>query len=239
MSSTNRKKSTRNAFDYYPTPAWCVTRFLEKAGIPFTKLPFWLEPAAGDGAIIRAVGNFASYKKNGITHVLQYKPNWVAVEIQDSLAKSLEKEIDKSHILCTDFLTITPEEIGVAPQVIITNPPFNLALDFIKKSMELKAEYICMLLRLNFIGSAERSDFMREHMPDIYVLPNRPSFNNKGTDSIEYAWFVWRQENDYGNPSFASDDKCVTCDHSSKNYKPKVVILDNTSKEERSRKQTK
>ena len=68
-----------------------------------------------------------------------------------------------------------------------------------------------MLLRLNFLGSQERSDYLREHMPDIYVIPNRPSFTGGKTDSIEYAWFVWSKYNDYG-----------------KNSSGKIVILETT-----------
>jgi hypothetical protein len=52
-----------------------------------------------------------------------------------------------------------------------------------------------MLLRLNFLGSSVRAQFMRSHTPDVYVLPNRPSFTGNGTDSIEYTWFVWRHGN--------------------------------------------
>jgi len=51
-----------------------------------------------------------------------------------------------------------------------------------------------MLLRLNYLGTTERNDFFRHMMPDISVLPERPSFDGKGTDSIEYAWFVWGPE---------------------------------------------
>lgn len=32
---------------------------------------------------------------------------------------------------------------------------------------------------------------MQRHTPDVYVLPQRPSFTGKGTDSTSYAWFVW------------------------------------------------
>jgi hypothetical protein len=48
-----------------------------------------------------------------------------------------------------------------------------------------------MLLRLNFLGGAKRTAFLRARPPDIYVLPNRPSFTGHGTDACEYAWFVW------------------------------------------------
>ena len=43
---------TRAAYDYYPTPAWCVRRLLEAVDLPGGR---WLEPAVGDGAIVRSV----------------------------------------------------------------------------------------------------------------------------------------------------------------------------------------
>ena len=74
--------------------------------------------------------------------------------------------------------------------VVITNPPFSDAEAFLRRSLEL-ADHVVLLLRLNFLASAKRAELMRERAPDVYVLPNRPSFDGKGTDSIEYAWFHW------------------------------------------------
>lgn len=236
MSSTRKNSTKRDPFDYYPTPSWCVHRFLEKAGIPYKTGAVWLEPSAGDGAIIRAVGSYQQIKKNGTTSIISYKPNWVATEIQPKFQTDLEKEVSSTRVLITDFSKFDVDGFGISPQVIITNPPFNQALSFIKKSMELKAEYICMLLRLNFLGSAERSTFMRENTPDIYVLPNRPSFTGKGTDSIEYAWFVWRKENDYGAPlqkPISNEERCLVCSKPKKNLTPKLVILADTTPEDR------
>jgi hypothetical protein len=35
---------------------------------------------------------------------------------------------------------------------------------------------------------------MRSNCPDVYVLPNRPSYEATGrTDSIEYAWMHWKK----------------------------------------------
>jgi len=226
MSATkrNKKSSPRDPFDYYPTPEWCVKRFLEAAEIPYSSTPVWMEPSAGDGAIIRAVGNFHTIKKNGVTSVLQYKPDWIAIEIQPRLQASLEKEIDKNHVLITDFLALDIEALGISPQVVITNPPYSVALSFIKKAIDLKSEYVCMLLRLNFLASKERSEFMRTHTPDVFVLPNRPAFTKDGTDNTEYAWFVWRRENDYGSPVFKGSIKYP---------RPRLVVLEDTPKADR------
>jgi hypothetical protein len=75
--------------------------------------------------------------------------------------------------------------------LIFTNPPFSLAQEFIEHSMSL-APTVIMLLRLNFLGSQKRYDFWQQFPPDgLFILSKRPSFTGKGTDAIDYAWFVW------------------------------------------------
>ena len=79
---------------------------------------------------------------------------------------------------------------------IITNPPFNLALDIIKKALQdvVDGGEVIMLLRLNFLGSQKRHEFWQEYPPKIiYVLSKRPKFINGKSDSIEYGWFVWQK----------------------------------------------
>jgi len=81
-------------------------------------------------------------------------------------------------------------------KTIITNPPFNIALDIIKKALidVVNGGEVIMLLRLNFLGSKKRHDFWQQHPPKIiYVLSKRPKFINNKSDSIEYAWFVWEK----------------------------------------------
>jgi hypothetical protein len=75
--------------------------------------------------------------------------------------------------------------------LIITNPPYSLAKEFIEKS--LKESYsVWYLLRINFLASLERSEWWQDKLPThLLVLSARPSFMNKGTDATEYAWFGW------------------------------------------------
>lgn len=76
--------------------------------------------------------------------------------------------------------------------LILTNPPFSLALEFLKKSLS-EAKTVIYLLRLNFLGGIKRKQFWDEHPPShLYVLAKRPSFfDTGGTDATEYAWFCW------------------------------------------------
>lgn len=60
--------------------------------------------------------------------------------------------------------------------ITITNPPFNLALDFIRRSLVFSKCSI-YLLRLGFLASAERKEFLTHNPPThLYTLSQRPSF---------------------------------------------------------------
>jgi len=176
LSSTNRGQQKRGD-DFYPTPAWCVGRLLDRLPLPGGR---WLEPGAGEGAIIKAVA--------------RADVRWTAIELRADCRQSLEVLVNSSLVFIGDYLSST----GTHPlgeqsfDVILANPPFTLAMDFVQESLR-RAPIVIMLLRLNFLATGKRSDFMRTHCPDVYVLPDRPSFTGKGTDSIEYAWFVWSQ----------------------------------------------
>lgn len=97
------------------------------------------------------------------------------------------------RVVIGDYLTTPPPVFSVPRfKVAIGNPPFNLAMDFIEQSLRL-ADCVVMLLRLNFMGSEVRWDWMRRYPADLYILPNRPSFRGYGSDSVEYAWYVWEE----------------------------------------------
>ena len=75
--------------------------------------------------------------------------------------------------------------------LIFTNPPFSIAQEFIEHALSMSTTVI-MLLRINFLSSQKRYNFWQQFPPDgLFVLSRRPSFTGTGTDSQEYAWFVW------------------------------------------------
>ena len=93
-----------------------------------------------------------------------------------------------------DYLTM---ELDYKPHVIITNPPFNRALEFITKALNDVEDngYVIMLLRLNFLETKARKEFFDKFMPEyIFVHHKRMSFiEGGGTDSVAYAHYVWRK----------------------------------------------
>jgi hypothetical protein len=85
------------------------------------------------------------------------------------------------------------------PDIIITNPPFNNAINIIKKSLDdvKNNGWVIMLLRLNFFGSKQRKAFWDTHMPRYaFVHHKRIGFTKSNTtDSIEYMHCVWQKGN--------------------------------------------
>lgn len=184
MSATGRG-AVRVEADFYGTPAFCVHRLLEALELPGG---LWLEPSAGEGAIIHAV------------NVTRSDVKWAAFEIRESCRPTLLPLVQNTHVLTRDFLSMLPvvgdsriDALAPHANVVIGNPPFSLAREFVERCLEW-APYVALLLRLNFLGSSKRRALFANEMPDIYVLPNRPSFTGHGTDATEYAWFVWPPE---------------------------------------------
>jgi hypothetical protein len=176
MSATGRSLNKRRPNDHYATPQFCLHRLLDEVALPEGP---WLEPSAGLGALIQAVNSH-----NSVT------PVWDANELSFWAYQKLRPLCQ--NLFIGDFLK-TDFEVGKY-KVIITNPPYSLAMDFIEKALSLKPEKLVLLLRVNFLGSEKRCSFFRNNSPDVYLLPNRPSFAFGGTDACEYGFFVWGKE---------------------------------------------
>jgi hypothetical protein len=177
MSATNRG-AVRHTNDFYETEAWVVDSFLD-ANSMLLNYPYWLEPASGNGAIVSAVNHYAD--RDG-----RQRPTWTEVDIAPQCMPS------GRNIILGDFLD--PKTLGEPPGrwgVMMTNPPYKLAQEFIERGLEV-ANNVVVLLRLNFLEGQKRSAWLREHVPDVYVLPKRPSFTGDGkTDATAYAWMVF------------------------------------------------
>lgn len=131
---------------------------------------------------------------DALLNVMRF-PHWVSFHEPcrgDGAIYNRMRVLRRSHCEISegvDYLTYLPD---VHHDLIITNPPFSLALEFLQKSLQ-EADTVIYLLRLNFLGSQKRRAFWQANRPShVLVLANRPCFTGDGkTDSIEYAWFCW------------------------------------------------
>lgn len=199
MSATGRPKkdgsvTERRKDDDYETPEWCVDLIwpylLDHLGTPMQTFYTVIDPCAGRGRLLRLVGQLLAPDSRGSWQSLH------AREIDPVRAGMLTEprrvEERLGSALVCDWLA---HEEDFFPDLLITNPPYSLAFEFVQKAVRLTEEcggMTAMLLRLGFLGSRRRSGWMRAHPPSVHVISPRPSFTPDGkTDASEYAWFVW------------------------------------------------
>jgi len=194
MSSTSRGYD-RHTADYYVTPKQVVrdflSAFLADENIDRPDRLKWLDPCCGGDE-----NNDATYLRV-ITDEFQPK-SICGIDIREDSHADVRMDFlqcEKSNMLDHD--------------IVISNPPFYLAEQFIKKSFEftINGGYVIMLLRLNFFGSQQRKGLFDTYMPyACYIHRKRINFIPKSMkeqmmkegkkvptgDSIEYAHFVWK-----------------------------------------------
>lgn len=158
----------RSEGEYYATPPACTEALLKHIGGLEPKT-IW-EPACGDGQISRV------FEAHGY----------------DVTSTDL---VDRGYGTAgVDFLRTT----GLRSPHIVTNPPFNLAQEFIEHAIGLGAEFIAMFLRISFLEGRKRAaTLFAEHPPaEIHVLSKRPTLWRGGElgrtgGAIAFGWWIW------------------------------------------------
>ena len=76
---------------------------------------------------------------------------------------------------------------------VVTNPPFNMALQILRNALDHAQEGVAFFLRISFLEpTRQRSAFLVERPPSRMLVLPRISFTRDGkTDSATCAWLVW------------------------------------------------
>lgn len=84
---------------------------------------------------------------------------------------------------------------------IITNPPYNLAEDFIKHALVVAEKRIAILARIAFLNGQKRFQLYNQHPPEcVVILSKRPSMPPGGRmimpqgGKTDFCWIVWNRE---------------------------------------------
>lgn len=175
MSATNRG-GVRKPFDFYSTPLDVVENLLNNIDLS-TYGNKVLEPSAGNGNISKIIKE--KYPKKELT----------SMEIREEEYNNLTQVSDK--VIIGNFLE---NEIKYKYDIVIGNPPYSLAKEFVEKCIDsLNDEGVLIfLLRTAFLESKSRYEFwQRNPLSGLYTLSKRPSFTGHGTDATSYSWFIW------------------------------------------------
>jgi len=181
-----RRVEAPDSLDYFPTPPWATRAlivWLIAQGVGVDQLDAW-EPACGEGHMTRPL--------------LEY---FARVRASDVYPYGQHEIID--------FLLTG----GTEPDVdwIISNPPFNLAVEFIQRALAKARGGVAMLLRGSFLEGQDRYAELYARMPPSHVLvftervvmlkgrliragaidPFAHKPGTKASSATSYFWFVW------------------------------------------------
>lgn len=206
MSSTNRSDARKKHIaDYYVTPQKPISDFLDV----FCK-DEWIDLSSQKHLILDPCAWWddktdMSYPAVLFEHGADYN-KIITNDIRE----------DSPATYHTNFLNEKWSFRNHNFDIVITNPPFNIAQDIINESLEVCKEwwYVIMLLRLNYFWSKERVPFWKKNMPiRTYIHSKRMNFiteeqqqerlsqwlKRQSWDSIEYMHCVWKK---WENPEY-------------------------------------
>ena len=170
-AAMSQRASAKDALDDFPTPPWATRALAEHV---IAARGTCLEPACGRGHMSATLAEYFDHVHS--SDIFDYGFGTVASFLQ------------------AEYKTESYDWV-------ITNPPFNLAEDFINRSLKIARRGIAMLTRTVFIESAGRYTRLFEH--------NRPSkvaqfvervpmvvgrLDRKASTATGYAWLVWQRD---------------------------------------------
>lgn len=149
--------------DLYETTPECVHSLLSEVTIS-KEATIW-EPACGNGALSEVLINDYGYEV-----------------VSEDL---IEREYGQGGV---DFL----QSESLKGDVIITNPPFEYAEEFIRKAYELSPVAFAFILPMNYWNASSRLRLWDDCRPAvIYPMTWRPDFRNLGRPTMNCMWCLW------------------------------------------------
>jgi hypothetical protein len=180
MSQRHEKK---DSLDYFPTPPWATRALFHSIIKPMGMIHYSdrvLEPACGGGHMVKVLQEY--FDKVESCDIADYG--------QDRIQ---------------DFLAMDYSQVIGAYDWIITNPPFNLAEEFVRKALPMTRKLVAIFARTQFmegIGRYERlfkpnpPTIIAQFCERVPIVKGRLSAT--ASTATSYAWFIWRtnQDND-------------------------------------------
>lgn len=173
-------RTVRRKGDFYETPAWAVDSLLPH--LPLSDASLVVDAGAGTGAIAACIA------------LRLPTLEVVGIEKQGELVeKARARALYSCEFVQADFETWQSDRSS--PDVVIMNPPFSRAAEFIRRALVIvrRGGTVACLLPVSFMFGVGRYDFHTKYKDaDIYHLMKRPSFTGDGkTDATNYVWWIF------------------------------------------------
>lgn len=176
-----RRHSAVDALDYFPTPPWATrafaSEFLAHNRYLTPSMSVW-EPACGEGHMEAVLREFSSSVFASDVH--DYGKGYV-------VGSYIGVGLDVLACVKTDW--------------IITNPPFNLAVEFWQRAIDEAEQGVALLLRSAWLEGSDRYDKIFRNNPPSDVIQycervpmTAGKWDPAASSATSYSWFVWRRD---------------------------------------------
>lgn len=171
------RREPPNSLDFFPTPPWGTRALMRHVLGDVSSKSVW-EPAAGEGHMAEVLRE--SFAKVHASDVHDYGKGYVV----------------------GSFVGVGPDvaQPPFVPDWVITNPPFNLGLEFAHRALDVAREGVALLMRTSWLESIDRYRELFAVKPPTAVavfverLPMvRGRWDPEASSATSYAWFVWRK----------------------------------------------
>jgi predicted RNA methylase len=183
-----RQAGTSEELDYFPTPPWATRAFLpllRELDPGIESRVIW-EPACGQGHMAVVLAELGARVFASDIEPRAWAP----------LARDIFEAGGQGAISCQDFLD--PALEAFRADWIITNPPFNLAVEFVESALTRARIGVAVLCRSNWVEGADRYRRLFDPRPPfrIYQYVERVPmvkgrWDPSASTATPYAWFVW------------------------------------------------
>lgn len=173
----------RDSLEMFPTPPWSTRALMEhvigRGKYPLKAMNCW-EPAAGEGHMAEVLREYFG-------------------EVYASDVHDYGKGYGVGSFV-GEGLDVAQFPSWSRADFVITNPPFNLAVDFAERALDQSRVGVALLLRSVWTEGRERYErLFRDRPPTtIAVFSERVPMTKGGWDpdastATSYSWFVWER----------------------------------------------
>lgn len=187
-----QRHEAHDSLDDFPTQPWATRALIKHVIWPrlgvfdppaHTKTLHAWEPACNRGHMVKPLREF--FKSVHASDIHDYSAEWP----------------DQERVV--DFLfpgSESPHQAAVGVDWIITNPPFRLASEFIRRAFELRPRGVAVIVRTAFLESVGRYEELFSKNPPSFVaqfterVPMvKGRLTTTGSTATAYCWLVWME----------------------------------------------
>jgi hypothetical protein len=179
-----------DSLDDFPTPAWATRGLLEhpRGSRIISKSHRCLEPACGAGHMSKVLGEYFEEVQSFDAH-------------------------DYGYGGVRNFLTYPYEDESF--DLVVTNPPFRLAEQFILRALPIARVGVAVLVRTVFVEGVGRHERLFRPHPMWLMLQFservpmvKGRLDRQVTTATAYAWLVWLKDRQNADPVLAWISRC-------------------------------